>query len=296
MTEPDSVEAVIQMLAQGGYYCDEDLAMGVFLAIKLGKPLFLEGEPGVGKTEMAKVLAQRLARRLIRLQCYEGLDISTAVYEWNYAKQLLSLRLAGDAAPGREALEDVFSPEFLLSRPLLDAIRSESQGQRVVLLIDELDRADEEFEAFLLELLSDFQVTIPEMGTVGSDTIPLVILTSNRTREIHDAIKRRCLYHWIDYPNPEKELQIVQAKAPGIDERLAREICQLMKRLRQDDYLKRPGVAESLDWAQALVLLHRDHLDPEVVRQTKSCLFKNRQDLRRFQDGIAGYLGAGALE
>ncbi|KMY66949.1 ATPase [Desulfocarbo indianensis] len=296
MTEPDSVEAVIQMLAQGGYYCDDDLAMGVFLAIKLGKPLFLEGEPGVGKTEMAKVLAQRLGRRLIRLQCYEGLDISTAVYEWNYAKQLLSLRLAGDAAPGREALEDVFGPEFLLSRPLLDAIRSESQGQRVVLLIDELDRADEEFEAFLLELLSDFQVTIPEMGTVGSDTVPLVILTSNRTREIHDAIKRRCLYHWIDYPSPEKELQIVRAKAPGIDERLARDICQFMNRLRQDDYLKRPGVAESLDWAQALVLLHRDHLDPEVVRQTKSCLFKNRQDLRRFQDGIAGYLGAGALE
>ena len=193
MTEPDSVEAVINMLALGGYYCDDDLAMGVFLSMKLGKPLFLEGEPGVGKTEMAKVLSDRLGRRLIRLHCYEGLDVSTAVYEWNYAKQLLSLKLAGEAGASQEHLEDVFSPEFLLSRPLLDAIRSEAQGQRAVLLIDELDRANEEFEAFLLELLSDFQVTIPEMGTVGSKTIPLVILTSNRTREIHDAIIRRCL-------------------------------------------------------------------------------------------------------
>ncbi len=296
MTEPESVEAVIQMLAQGGYYCDDDLAMGVFLSIKLGKPLFLEGEPGVGKTEMAKVLSERLGRRLIRLQCYEGLDVSTAVYEWNYAKQLLSLKLAGESGTSQEHLEDVFGPEFLLSRPLLDAIRSEAQGQRVVLLIDELDRADEEFEAFLLELLSDFQVTIPEMGTVGSKTIPLVILTSNRTREIHDAIKRRCLYHWIDYPNLEKELQIVKAKVPGIDEHLAEEICKLMGRLRGDDYLKRPGVAESLDWAQALVLLHREHLDEEVVRQTKSCLFKNRQDLRKFQDGIAMYLGGAAAK
>lgn len=284
------------MLAQGGYYCDDDLAMGVFLSIKLGKPLFLEGEPGVGKTEMGKVLSQRLGRRLIRLQCYEGLDVSTAVYEWNYAKQLLSLKLAGESGASQEHLEDVFGPEFLLSRPLLDAIRSEAQGQRVVLLIDELDRADEEFEAFLLELLSDFQVTIPEMGTVGSKTIPLVILTSNRTREIHDAIKRRCLYHWIDYPSLEKEMQIVKAKVPGIDEHLTEEICRLMRRLRQDDYLKRPGVAESLDWAQALVLLHRDHLDEEVVRQTKSCLFKNRQDLRKFQDGIAMYLGGAPAE
>lgn len=291
MTEPGSVEAVIQMLAQGGYYCDDDLAMGVFLAIKLGKPLFLEGEPGVGKTEMAKVLSALLNRRLIRLQCYEGLDVSTAVYEWNYAKQLLSLKLAGEAGASHEHLEDVFGPEYLLSRPLLDAIRSESQGQRVVLLIDELDRADEEFEAFLLELLSDFQVTIPEMGTVGSKTIPLVILTSNRTREIHDAIKRRCLYHWIDYPSLEKELQIVKAKVPGIDESLAEEICKLMRSLRDDDYLKRPGVAESLDWAQALVLLHREHLDEEIVRQTKSCLFKNRRDLRKFQDGISIYIG-----
>lgn len=295
MTEADSIEAVIRMLSQSGYYCDDDLAMGVFLAIRLGKPLFLEGEPGVGKTEMAKVLASGLGRRLIRLQCYEGLDVSTAVYEWNYAKQLLSLKLAGEAGAGAEHLEDVFGPEYLLSRPLLEAIRSESQGQRVVLLIDELDRADEEFEAFLLELLSDFQVTIPEMGTVASPTIPLVVLTSNRTREIHDAIKRRCLYHWIDYPSLEKELQIVQAKVPGINQRLAQEICQLMRRLRQDDYLKRPGVAESLDWAQALVLLHRDHLDVDIVRQTKSCLFKNRQDLRRFQDGIARYIG-GAFE
>ena len=280
------------MLARGGYFCGDDLAMGVFLALNLGKPLFLEGEAGVGKTELAKVLARQLDRRLIRLQCFEGLDVSTALYEWNYPKQLLSMKLAAECGSGPAQLEDVFSEEFLLSRPLLQAIQLEARGEPVVLLIDELDRADEEFEAFLLELLSDFQVTIPEMGTLRASSIPLVVITSNRTREIHDAVKRRCLYHWIDYPGLDQELSIVENKVPGINQRLALEICRFMQRLRQEDFLKRPGVAETLDWAQALMLLHRRHLDEELIRQTKSCLFKNRVDLRRFQEGISCFLSA----
>ncbi len=292
MDKPEDVQAVEQMLAEGGYFCDQDLPMGVFLALHLGKPLFLEGEAGVGKTELAKVLASRLGRRLIRLQCFEGLDVNTALYEWNYPKQLLSMRLSGEAGCRPEHLEDVFSEEFLLSRPLLQAVQLESRGEPVVLLIDELDRADEEFEAFLLELLSDFQVTIPEMGTIRSDTVPLIVITSNRTREIHDAVKRRCLYHWIDYPSLEKELRIVESKVPGINQRLALDICRFMQRLRQEDFLKRPGVAETLDWAQALMLLHRDHLDQDLVQKTKSCLFKNRTDLRRFQEGISCFLSA----
>ncbi len=292
MDKPEDLKAVHQMLARGGYFCDDDLAMGVFLALNLEKPLFLEGEAGVGKTELAKVLARQLGRRLIRLQCFEGLDSSTALYEWNYPKQLLSMKLAGERGSGPAQLEDVFSEEFLLSRPLLQAIQSEARGEPVVLLIDELDRADEEFEAFLLELLSDFQVSIPEMGTVRARSIPLVIITSNRTREIHDAVKRRCLYHWIDYPGLDKELSIVENKVPGINQRLALEICRFMQRLRQEDFLKRPGVAETLDWAQALMLLHRRHLDQELVRQTRGCLFKNRVDLRRFQEGISCFLAA----
>jgi MoxR-like ATPase len=294
MPQPGSREEAQELLRSGGYFCGPELAMGVFLALGLGRPLFLEGEPGVGKTELAKVLAQRLGRRLIRLQCYEGLDLSTALYEWNYPKQLLSLRLAEQAGEGPQSLADVFGPEYLLARPLLEAVEREARGEKVVLLIDELDRADEEFEAFLLELLSDFQVTIPEMGTIRAPQPPLVCITSNRTREIHDAVKRRCLYHWLDYPSPERELAIVEAKVPGVNHRLASEVCRLMERLRDEDFLKRPGVAETLDWAQALVLLHRDCLDEEVVRQTTSCLFKNRHDLRRFQEGVARYLGGAA--
>jgi MoxR-like ATPase len=291
MALPRNQQDVQRLLQAGGYFCDDELAVGVLLALGLGRPLFLEGEPGVGKTELAKVLAGQLGWRLIRLQCYEGLDLSTALYEWNYPKQLLSLRLAEQTESGPQSLEDVFGPDYLLTRPLLEAVERESRGEKVVLLIDELDRADEEFEAFLLELLSDFQVTIPEMGTIRADTPPLICITSNRTREIHDAVKRRCLYHWLDYPSRERELAIVESKVPGINRRLAEQICGLVERLRGEEFLKRPGVAESLDWAQALVLLHRDCLDEEVVRQTTSCLFKNRHDLRRFQEGMGRFLG-----
>jgi len=289
MTPIDSSEQMENILSGGSYICDPDLAMVVYLGLKLGKPLFLEGEAGVGKTELAKVLAERLERRLIRLQCYEGLDVNSALYEWNYPKQLLSIKLMERDKNCSIQLQDVFSQEYLLNRPQLEALQSEAQGKRVVLLIDELDRADEEFEAFLLELLSDFQVTIPEMGTVKTDTIPVVVITSNRTREIHDAVKRRCLYHWIDYPDLEKECRIVQARLPGINERLARQVCRFMQHLRADDLLKRPGVAETLDWAHALMALHRDYLDEETVRRTRGCLLKNRMDQQRFQAVVGNF-------
>ena len=244
--------------------------------------MFLEGEAGVGKTEVAKVLSGGLGFPLIRLQCYEGLDSASALYEWNYPKQLLAIRRFESSAP--EAVPDVFTEEYLIPRPLLNAIRSGTREKRVVLLIDELDRADEEFEAFLMEVLSDFTISIPELGTLTANARPVVILTSNRTREVHDALKRRCLYHWIEYPSLEKELSIVTAKVPGIGGKLSRQICGFMAEVRKMDFLKKPGVAETLDWARALLLLSRDFLDPDTVDETLGCIFKYEEDLRSIKN------------
>jgi MoxR-like ATPase len=282
----ETIEDVERFMSKNRYICERDLATAIFLAIKLKKPLFLEGEAGVGKTEVAKVLSGGLKRELIRLQCYEGLDANTALYEWNYSKQLLGIRLHEINKCDTDSLENIFSAEYLIRRPLLQAIQHETKDEHVVLLIDELDRADEEFEAFLLELLSDFQVTIPEIGTIKAHDIPLVILTSNRTREVHDAIKRRCLYHWIDYPGVEKELHILEAKIPGINDHMAEQICRFMREIRAEDFLKKPGVAETLDWAQALMVLHRDHLDEETIRETMGCILKYREDQNRLLDQI----------
>src|SRR5436190_9853471 len=250
---PGSIDATLDLLGSADYLADRSLATVLFLALRMGRPLFLEGEAGVGKTEIAKVLAQTLTRRLIRLQCYEGLDVAAAVYEWNYAAQMIAIRLAeAEGAVDRERLtHDVFSEQYLIKRPLLQALEPDTAGAPV-LLIDELDRTDEAFEAFLLEVLSDFQVTIPELGTVKAAHPPIVVVTSNRTREIHDALKRRCLYHWIGYPSAERELNIVRAKVPGIAERLSREIVHFVQSLRKEDLFKAPGVAETLDWAAAL--------------------------------------------
>ena len=282
----ETIEDVERFMSKNRYICDRELATAIFLAIKLKKPLFLEGEAGVGKTEVAKVLSGGLKRELIRLQCYEGLDANTALYEWNYSKQLLGIRLHEINKCDVDSLGNIFSEEYLIRRPLLQAIQHEAKDEHVVLLIDELDRADEEFEAFLLELLSDFQVTIPEIGTIMARDIPLVILTSNRTREVHDAIKRRCLYHWIDYPSVEKELHILEAKIPGINDHMAEQICRFMQEIRSEDFLKKPGVAETLDWAQALMVLHRDHLDEETIRETMGCILKYREDQNRLLDQI----------
>ena len=276
-----SIEEVMAMMAGQSYICDRPLATSVFLALSMHKPLFLEGEAGVGKTEVAKVLAQGLGRRLIRLQCYEGLDVASALYEWNYPKQLL--RLKSHEACGSGEAPNIFTEEFLIRRPLLEAVQSEADDEHVVLLIDELDRSDEEFEAFLLEVLSDFTVSIPEIGTLKARSSPVVVLTSNRTREIHDALKRRCLFHWIDYPSPEKEYEIVTAKVPGVSAGLAEEICRFMARIRTMDFLKKPGVAETLDWGLALILLSRERLDPDTVNETLGCIFKYEEDLVRFR-------------
>ena len=259
---------------------DRGLATSVFLALRLGKPLFLEGEAGVGKTEIAKVLAVMLERPLIRLQCYEGLDLQSAVYEWNYARQILEIRLLearGEGAAGH--LHDVFSREFLLRRPLLEAIDRPPGGAAPVLLIDELDRADEEFEAFLLELLSDFQITIPELGTIRAKEPPIVVITSNRTREIHDALKRRCLYQWIDYPDFEKEIEIVRRKVTTASERLAREVVAFVQDLRREELFKRPGIAETLDWIQALQALDCETLSDDIVGDTLGVLLKYQDDV-----------------
>jgi len=265
---------------------DRGLATSVYLALRLGKPLFLEGEAGVGKTEIAKVLAVVLDRPLIRLQCYEGLDLQSAVYEWNYARQILEIRLleargegAAGAAGAAGHLGDVFSREFLLRRPLLEAIDRPPGAPAPVLLIDELDRADEEFEAFLLELLSDFQITIPELGTIRAEEPPIVVITSNRTREIHDALKRRCLYQWIDYPSFEKEIEIVRRKAAGASERLAREVVAFVQDLRREELFKRPGVAETLDWINALQALDAETLSDEIVGDTLGVLLKYQDDV-----------------
>ncbi|HKY88075.1 MAG TPA: MoxR family ATPase [Pseudorhodoplanes sp.] len=283
---PASIDSTQELLAAGRYVGDRALATVLFLALKMGRPLFLEGEAGVGKTEIAKVLSETLGRRLIRLQCYEGLDISAAVYEWNYAAQMIAIRLAEAEGTGdRERLEhDIFSERFLIKRPLLQALEPDPAGAPV-LLIDELDRTDEAFEAFLLEVLADFQVTIPEMGTVKATRPPIVVITSNRTREIHDALKRRCLYHWIGYPDAARELAIVQNKVPGIAAKLSREIVHFVQRLRKEDLFKSPGVAETLDWASALSELDVVALDPATVSDTLGVLLKYQDDIARLDGG-----------
>ena len=287
MTDFDSIDDVAARLSQVSYIADRELATTVYLAQALQKPLLLEGEAGVGKTELAKALAAARGARLIRLQCYEGIDASQALYEWNYPRQLLHIRLAEraqqDGVPAREALErELFSESFLVRRPLLDAILADDEVAPV-LLIDEVDRADEEFEAFLLELLSDFQITVPELGTLRARRRPLVVLTSNRTRELHDALKRRCLYLWLPYPDFEREYEILRARAPGIDEHLAAQVCDFMQLLRDHDFYKKPGVAETIDWGLALVALHRDALDEATVEETVGCIFKHHDDIERFR-------------
>jgi MoxR-like ATPase len=281
---PASIDATLGLLAGADYVADRSLATVLFLALKMGRPLFLEGEAGVGKTEIAKVLAATLARRLIRLQCYEGLDVAAAVYEWNYAAQMIAIRVAeAQGEHDRERLEhDVFSDRFLIKRPLLQALEPDAQGAPV-LLIDELDRADEAFEAFLLEVLADFQVTVPELGTVKAAQPPIVVITSNRTREIHDAIKRRCLYHWVGYPDAERELVIVRTKVPGIAKTLSLEVVHFVQSLRKQDLFKAPGVAETLDWASALAELDVVALDPATVSDTLGVLLKYQDDIARIE-------------
>ncbi|MCC7215832.1 MAG: MoxR family ATPase [Burkholderiales bacterium] len=290
---PATVDATLDLLTTQDYVADRRLATAVFLALKLGRPLFLEGEAGVGKTEIAKVLAAGLARPLVRLQCYEGLDTAAAVYEWNYPRQMIEIRLA-EAAGGvaREALaHDIFTRAFLLKRPLLQAIDPDD-GAPPVLLIDELDRTDEPFEAYLLEVLSDFQVSIPELGVVRAQVPPVVVITSNRTREIHDAIKRRCLYHWVDYPDALSELAIVRRKCPRAPERLAREVVAFTQRLRSMDLFKAPGVAETLDWAEALIALDRVALDPQTVADTIGVLLKYQDDVGALTPDVAAKIVA----
>lgn len=281
---PASIDATLDLLRAADYLADRSLATVLFLALKMGRPLFLEGEAGVGKTEIAKVLAHTLGRRLIRLQCYEGLDIAAAVYEWNYAAQMIAIRVAeveGEHDRGRIE-HDVFSERFLIKRPLLQALEPDTAGAPV-LLIDELDRADEAFEAFLLEVLADFQVTIPELGAVKAAQPPIVIVTSNRTREIHDALKRRCLYHWVDYPSAERELAIVRAKVPGIAKALSEQVVHFVQALRKEDLFKSPGVAETLDWAAALTELDVVALDPATVSDTLGVLLKYQDDIARIE-------------
>ena len=286
--EPGSIEQTQALLEQANYVADRALSTTLYLALKMQRPLFLEGEAGVGKTEIAKVLSQTLDRRLVRLQCYEGLDIGSAVYEWNYSRQMLEIRLAEAAGSVDKAglARDVFSEEFLIERPLLQALRSDDRGAPV-LLIDELDRTDEPFEAFLLELLSENQISIPEIGTVRATEPPLVIITSNRTREIHDALKRRCLYHWVDFPAAERELEIVQRKMPGIDQQLSQLLVNFVQRLRQEDLFKLPGIAETLDWADALVQLDQVALDPTTIDGTLGTLLKYQDDIAKIRGSEA---------
>jgi MoxR-like ATPase len=281
---PATIDDTLTLLSGADYLADRSLATVLFLALRMGRPLFLEGEAGVGKTEIAKVLAATLGRRLIRLQCYEGLDVSSAVYEWNYAAQMIAIRMAEAEGTGdRERLsEDVFSERFLIKRPLLQALEPDTAGAPV-LLIDEIDRADEAFEAFLLEVLADFQVTVPELGTVKARHPPIVVITSNRTREVHDALKRRCLYHWVGYPSAERELAIVNAKVPGIADRLSREVVHFVQALRKEDLFKAPGVAETLDWASALSELDVVALDPATVSDTLGVLLKYQDDIARLE-------------
>ncbi len=285
---PRSIDDTLALLASADYLADRSLATVLFLALRMGRPIFLEGEAGVGKTEIAKVLSSTLGRRLIRLQCYEGLDVAAAVYEWNYAAQMIAIRLAeAEGGVDRDRLgHDVFSESYLIKRPLLQALEPDTAGAPV-LLIDELDRTDEAFEAFLLEVLADFQITIPELGTVKAAHPPIVVITSNRTREIHDALKRRCLYHWVGYPNAERELAIVRAKVPGIAKRLSLEVVHFVQALRRQDLFKSPGVAETLDWATALSELDAVALDPATVSDTLGVLLKYQDDISRIEGSKA---------
>lgn len=281
---PTSIDETLAMLAAGSYVADRSLATVLFLSLKMGRPLFLEGEAGVGKTEIAKVLSEQLDRPLIRLQCYEGLDVSSAVYEWNYAAQMVEIRMReASGSTEKSAMEDgVFSERFLIRRPILQAL-DQRDGRAPILLIDELDRTDEAFEAFLLEVLSDFQVTIPELGTIRAHEPPIVIITTNRTREIHDALKRRCLYHWVDYPNAERELEIVRTKLPQAGEALSAEVVAYVQRLRKEELFKNPGIAETLDWATALMELDRVALDPQGISDTLGVLLKYQDDISKIQ-------------
>ena len=277
---PNTVEDLAGRLDDFDYFSDESLTVAIHIAVQLGRPLFLEGEAGVGKTEVAKVLARMSGSELIRLQCYEGLDVGQALYEWDYARQMMAIRLLEASGKGPDATpEDIMSREYLIARPLLRAIEASTAGNRPVLLIDELDRADEEFEAFLLELLSDFQVSIPEIGTIKAEEPPIVVLTSNRTREIHDALKRRCVYHWIDYPTPERESAIIQRKVPELNAALADSVSEAMSRLRDVDLFKPPGVAESLDWAESLRLLQAGELSVPVIESTLGVILKYKDDI-----------------
>ncbi|MBR29563.1 MAG: ATPase [Rhodobacteraceae bacterium] len=280
----DKIDDVQEMLGSVGYVCGRDLGAVAFLALKLGRPLFLEGEAGVGKTEIAKAIASALGRKLIRLQCYEGLDASSAVYEWNFAAQMVAIRTAeAVGTEDRRALTtELFSEDFLIERPLLQAMRAQPGGAPV-LLIDEIDRTDEPFEAFLLEALSDFQVTIPEIGPIKAPEPPIVILTSNRTREVHDALKRRCLYHWVDYPNFEREMEIIRARAPEANETLSREVVAFVQQLRSEDLFKKPGVAEAIDWAKCLVALDAIALSPQVIADTLGAIPKYQDDIQKLQ-------------
>lgn len=275
---PESIDETEEMLIGEGYVADRSLATVLYLALKMERPLFLEGEAGVGKTEIAKVLSSALDRPLIRLQCYEGLDVSSAVYEWNYAAQMVEIRMREASSEKASLHEGVFTDEFLIKRPLLKALEGK-KGKAPILLIDELDRTDEAFEAFLLEILSDFQVTIPELGTIKAQEPPIVIITTNRTREIHDALKRRCLYHWVDYPDAERELAILNSKVPQAGETLAREVVAYVQKLRQQDLFKNPGVAETLDWASALIELDKVAIDPQGVSDTIGVLLKYQDDI-----------------
>jgi MoxR-like ATPase len=285
---PASVSETLDLLGRGQYVADRSLATAVYLSLSLKRPLFLEGEAGVGKTEVAKVLAETLGRRLIRLQCYEGLDVASAVYEWNYPRQMIEIRLAEGGSESRDTVEEeIFSERFLIKRPLLMALEPELQGPPV-LLIDELDRTDEPFEAYLLEVLSDFQVTIPELGTIKATEPPLVVITSNRTREIHDALKRRCFYYWIDYPSSERELHILHVKAPGAAESLSREVVAFVQKLRSTNELfKLPGVAETIDWAHALTQLDVLALTPQAINDTLGVLLKYQDDIAKIQGSEA---------
>jgi len=284
MERPESVGELTEILRHGGYLADRGLATALFVALSLQRPILLEGEVGVGKTEVAKVLAAVFGRRLIRLQCYEGIDTNQALYEWDYARQMLHIRALSERqiADG-DAVDKLFGPRFLLERPLLEAVRA---GDQAVLLIDEVDRADDEFEAFLLELLSDFQITIPEIGTVKAESPPLAVLTSNRTRELHDALKRRCLYHWIGYPPAEREVEIVLVREPGVSEALTRKVVAAVNRLREMDLAKPPGVAETIDWVRTLDFLGASDLDPQTAHDTLGAVVKERDDLDLVQDNL----------
>ena len=291
-TLPSSVDAALEMLRNGNYVADRSLSTALYLALKLGRPLFLEGEAGVGKTEIGKVLSESLGRRLIRLQCYEGLDVASAVYEWNYSMQMIDIRIAEASGQGdrKRIEEDIFSEKFLIKRPLLQALEEDETGEPPVLLIDELDRTDEPFEAFLLEVLSDFQVTIPEIGTVKAKKPPIVIITSNRTREIHDAIKRRCFYFWVDYPDAKRELEILKVKVPDAPEKLTQQVVEFVQHLRNRDLFKQPGVAETIDWTNALIQLDKIDLDPETVNSSLGVLLKYQDDIERVQGSEAAQI------